>query len=98
MKKPSGVRKEDLQQLDKEMAPMTFKEKMNMLDDKVEKLKGGEIPEFNHQEMKCLWGRLQTGLNHNQKAKSMYKDVCQLPAGNQKRDKQPAVLWAWLGP
>lgn len=98
LKKPAGFRKEDLEQHDKEEPPLTFKQKVAMLDDKLQAVKDGDIVNFDHSEMKRLWGRLQTGLQGNEKALSLYKNVQQLPVGQQKKHKQQHILWAWWWP
>lgn len=91
------VRSEDLQEHNQKHAPMSYKDKVAMLDTKMEKIRDGDEVELSHDDMKKLWGRLKTGLSSNQKALTLYKEVGQLPHGQHKDQKKQMILWAWPG-
>ena len=92
-----SARSESLQAHDQQHAPMSFKDKVAMLDEKMEKIKEGKQVDLSHDDMKKLWGRLKTGLSSNEKALALYRDVGQLPHGKHKDQKKQMILWAWPG-
>ena len=92
------ARADKLKEHNQKEPPMTFKEKVNMMDEKMEQVRSGETPDFTRDDMKKLWGRLDTALGGNEKANTFYKNVQQLPNGCRKKDKRQAILWAWPGP
>lgn len=97
MKKPSGVTSSQVEDHNSKNSPLSFKDKVDMLNHKMEQVKEGDPPDFTHAEMKRLWGRLATGLSGNEKAQELYKGVQSMGPGSHKKQKQQAILWSWWG-